>query len=756
MLNSRSHPTGIPENLPMMRDSIYQTKAVRELYARTNRLIELDGNKTIVFKAPTGSGKTVMMAEYLKQLVEHREDTRSFAIIWTAPRQLHIQSKEKLEKYYADSKALRCVSFEELIDRQIGDKEILFLNWESINKKDNIYIRDNEKDFNLSSILQNTRDEGKTIILVIDESHFASKTETSRELIGMFQPKVTIEVSATPNMLGDESVTVYREEVIEEEMIKKRVAINPGFKNEIIRETSEILSIRSIGAEGTDEFVLRMAVQKREELAQAFVKLGVNINPLLLIQLPDKHQGEADFKDDVVKMLEKNHRINVKNGKLAIYLSEDKANLEDITRNDSEVEVMLFKQAIALGWDCPRASILALFRDWKSIQFSIQTVGRILRMPELKYYENDELNTSFVFTSLDDLSIIEDIAGNYLTIQYASRKKDYQQIQLRSVYRKRYREETRLSPKFIRDFLAAADELKLKDLINLQIQKVSIQMLSDGLVTDLDKHPEHIAEIGEHIQRRQNAVEVQKLFDMFARESLKPEFFPEMRSVGRVKDAIHYFFKIRFPHEFTSATTRAQVITLHRENRQYFIDAINRAKEIYSADVVGQKQELITIEEWEIPPSRIYNNRFVELKYKKSILQPYFEAKDARKPEKDFAEFLNNTLANVQWFCKNGESDATSFAVPYIDNYGEIKLFFVDWIIKFNDGRIGLFDTKEGLTAETAKHKAEGLAEYIKVENNKGKNIFGGIIIQKDGSWRFNNSEKYIYSSDLNGWKFLE
>jgi len=740
----------------MIRDSAYQTKAVRELCAKTERLIELDGNKTIVFKAPTGSGKTVMMAEYLKRLVEGREDTRSFAFIWTAPRQLHTQSKEKLETYFADSKALRCVSFEDLIDRQVGDREILFLNWESINKRDNIYIRDNEKDLNLSVILQNTRDAGKIVILVIDESHFASKTEISRELIGMFQPKVTIEVSATPNMQGDESVTVYREEVIKEEMIKKHVVINPGFKNEIIKETTETLFIKSKGEESTDEFVLRMAIEKREELAKAFEALGVNVNPLLIIQLPDKQQGEADFRDDVVKLLEKNHKITVKNGKLAIYLSEDKTNLENITRNDSEVEVMIFKQAIALGWDCPRASILALFRDWKSLQFSIQTVGRILRMPELKYYDNDELNTGFVFTSLEDLSIIEDIAGSYLTVQYASRRKDYQPLRLRSVYPKRFREETRLSPQFIRDFLTAADELKLKSKINLKIENVSIEMLSDGLVADLDKHPEHIAEMGEHVQRRQNVVEIQKLFDAFAREHLLPEFFPEIRSVGRVKDAVHYFFKTRFPHEFTSATTRAQVITLHKENRQYFIDAINRAKEVYNENVGRQKKELVTIQEWEIPSSRNYNNRFAEVKYRKSILQPFLEAKDARKPEKDFAEFLDSTLADVEWFCKNGESDSTSLAVPYTDKDGEIKPFFVDWIVKFNDGRIGLFDTKEGMTAEIAKYKAEGLAAYIEAENKKGKKLFGGIVVPKDGSWRYNDLEKYEYSPDLSGWKFLE
>ncbi len=740
----------------MMRDSVYQDKAVRELCEKTNRLIELEGSKTIVFKAPTGSGKTVMMAEYLKKLVEHREDSRSFAFLWAAPRHLHIQSQEKLEKHYSDSKSLRCLSFEDLIDRQIGDKEILFLNWESINKKDNIYIRENEQDMNLSVILQNTRDAGRTIVLVIDESHFASKTETSRELIAMFEPKVTIEVSATPNMQGDESVTVYREDVIKEEMIKKQIVINPGFRNEITKQTSDTLFIKSMGEESTDEFVLRLAIEKREELAKSFQEIGVKINPLLLIQLPDKQHGESDFKDDVVKILEKNHKITIKNGKLAIYLSEDKVNLENITRNDNEVEVMIFKQAIALGWDCPRASILALFRDWKSLQFSTQTVGRILRMPELKYYDNDELNTGFVFTSLQDLSIIEDLAGSYLTIQYASRRKDYKPIQLYSVYPKRHREETRLSSGFIKIFLQAADELRLMSRINLKVKDARINILSDGLISDLDKHPSQVSESGEYIERRQTILEIQKLFENFARESLAPQFFPEVRSIGRVRESIQRFFTTKYAKDFPNMSTRAQIIVLHEDNKQYFIDVINKAKELYIEDVGKGKKKLEVKENWEIPFSRNYNNRFVEVKYKKSILQPFFELKDVKKPEKDFAEFLNNKLANVEWFCKNGESDATSLAVKYTDKDGVLKPFFVDWIVKFKDGKIGLFDTKEGITAETAKYKAEGLAAYIKEENKKGKKLFGGIVVPKDKSWRFNDSEKYDYSPDLKGWKFLE
>src|SRR5690606_31232374 len=98
--------------------------------------------------------------------------------------------------------------------------------------------------------------------------------------------------------------------------------------------------------------------------------------------------------------------------------SEEKENLENIAKNNNEAEVLIFKQAIALGWDCPRAQILVLFRDWKSLTFSVQTVGRIMRMPEPTkgHYENDVLNMGYVYTNLSDIDIKEDVARSYVTI----------------------------------------------------------------------------------------------------------------------------------------------------------------------------------------------------------------------------------------------------------------------------------------------------------------------------------------------------
>ena len=84
----------------------YQDNAVSELYSSSTSLLQKAGNKVIVFRAPTGSGKTIVMAEFLRKLVTENATGLTLSFIWAAPRQLHIQSKDKLERYYYENKAL--------------------------------------------------------------------------------------------------------------------------------------------------------------------------------------------------------------------------------------------------------------------------------------------------------------------------------------------------------------------------------------------------------------------------------------------------------------------------------------------------------------------------------------------------------------------------------------------------------------------------------------------------------------------------
>ena len=726
-----------------MQLKIYQENAIDDLLTKSKRLLGYSGGKKLVFKAPTGSGKTIMMAEFLKQLVDDKEVRQSLGFIWTAPRQLHIQSRDKLENYFETSRALKCSYFEDLDDRKISENEILFFNWESINKADNIYIRDNEQEFNLSKVLERAKEEGRELILVIDEAHHHATTDISQGLIQMIGPKLTIEVTATPATITDEDekVFVQLDDVKKEGMVKKAVVLNDDFDSFI--KQGKIKTQKLSG--GSEELVIDAAMEKRQELVKDFQKAKVNVNPLVLIQLPDRKTSLEDrIRERVESILKNKYKITTEKGnnKLAIWLSGEHINKENVEKQDSEVEVLIFKQAIALGWDCPRAQILVLFRQWHSPIFSIQTVGRIMRMPEPDkgHYENEILNYGYVYTNLDNIEIQEDIAKDYITI-YTSKRRFDPKLSLLSCYPKRHREKTRLSPLFIDIFLKQAKEYNLKKQIDIKAKRFDLKIISDYKAEDVDALAG--AKIIGDKEIKASGFDMQKLFDFFVRNNLTP-FYPEDRSVGRVKEAIYKFFEQELKMWYGDVWEEIVQIILSDKNSRHFVNVLDKAKEKYQSEVVKRESEMANVENWNIPESLPYGREYSAVNVKKSIMHPFY-SDEKWKPEAAFIDFLEKS-EKVEWWFKNGDRDATFFAVRY-DN-GEEKPFYVDFIVKLKDDRIGLFDTKAGLTKQIAGPKIDGLYKYIQNENKKGKKLFGGIVTNTDnrnycGRWvYFERSEK--------------
>ncbi|MFH0892459.1 MAG: hypothetical protein V1867_06805 [Candidatus Falkowbacteria bacterium] len=314
-------------------------------------------------------------------------------------------------------------------------------------------------------------------------------------------------------------------------------------------------------------------------------------------------------------------------------------------------------------------------------------------------------------------------------------------------------------------FFQAADELKLKDRISLKHSIVDTKLIASGKIYDVDKETKSIEKKGT-LDIPKNEVELQNAFDYFSRENLAP-FAPELRSIKRINDSLYRFFDRSFKMGVDD-WPKVQAIVLAEENRQAVIDVINRAKEFYQEKVGKGKHELIRGEEaWNVPETINYNLKFEKKDYPRSVIRPYYARINSKQPsllenytedsvnEELFIGYLEKAK-KVKWWFKNGKQDALYFAVPYTEN-GQEKPFYVDFIIMMKDGQIGLFDTKGGIYAKTAKERAEGLAAYIAAENKKGKKLFGGIVIKDQNSWRYHDSKKYFYDPDnLKDWKFLD
>ncbi len=137
-------------------------------------------------------------------------------------------------------------------------------------------------------------------------------------------------------------------------------------------------------------------------------------------------------------------------------------------------------------------------------------------------------------------------------------------------------------------------------------------------------------------------------------------------------------------------------------------------------------------------------------------MKPYYVSVESN-PEREFIKLLEDKNNSVKWWYKNGESDKKYFAIKYKDSQGIERSFYVDFVTMTYDGRIGLFDPKGGITIQVAKEKAEALAKYIKLQNEKyGKNLWGGIAVNLNGSWKYNDAEAFTENLNTKDWKFLQ
>ena len=239
----------------------YQEEAVDSLVQNIYRLLKRPKTRhPFVFKAPTGAGKTVMMAAFLNKFCEELPEKldlekRKACFVWIAPNKLYIQSYNAIKGYFSEMRSIKPVFFENITDGFIKPNEVLFVNWESINKEKNLMVRENEQNKTLFSYVNQARIEDTEIIVIIDEEHMFANPKTAKraeEVLQKIKPKIEIRVSATPTTNSDYKTVVEREEVIKEEMIKEGIMLNP-ILDTFVQE----------GGKSLDQTLTDIAVKKR-------------------------------------------------------------------------------------------------------------------------------------------------------------------------------------------------------------------------------------------------------------------------------------------------------------------------------------------------------------------------------------------------------------------------------------------------------------------------------------------------------------
>jgi type III restriction enzyme len=767
----------------------YQEKAVGELIATFKTLlIKEEQKKVCVFQAPTGSGKTLMTAKFIEEIIrEVPEMDLCFVWISIGKGELHLQSKHSLERVFGGAPRVSLVEEEFTGGRErIIRNEVVVVNWEKLRSKEretgdwkNILMKDGEK-LNFRDVLSKTREQRK-VIMIIDESHIGATAERTNELRDEINADVILEMSATPKITPDPRdlargtagyVFVEPKDVIDEGMIKKELIINEKI-DEITDDEAD-----------SQEVVLQTAYKKRLELKKLFEKEKANINPLVLVQIPTAEAGEDKIKAVRKFLADKGiteRKDGVGNGKLAIWLSEQKSETLDwVSEPDNEIEFLIFKQAIDTGWDCPRAHILVKFRESHSETFEIQTVGRILRMPEQKHYASEDLNRGYIYTNVQSIIVKkEEYNPNIIKHLKAVRKEVYKPIKLTSYYKSRadYGDITSsFTPVFEK---TACEHFGLKGDHTLFAQNVE-KVEKEGVILDVKKYQQDIIanakiegttfdEIEGKIDSAARARltiagnDLQALFEQIIKERLG-SFKNVKRSVPAVKTALYTWFrKYLGSKAWPEEMILVQMVLAHNGNRKQFEEILASAIEKYKA--VREKEILKRVEEseqfydFEIAKESFFNQHTDErVEHEKFVYEPCYLSASRLNPEKNFEKFLAENSDKIVWWWKNGENKQDYFGIKYEYPVGVIHTFYPDYLVQLTDGRIGIIETKDMGDRDGGnytKAKAEKLQEYIKEQ--KGKKLFGGIAIEKSDGWKINQKSVYDWSKcEKNDWSDWE
>lgn len=718
----------------------FQENCVDFLYDKTTA----EGTKQIVtVKAPTGAGKTVILVKYVDTYLKNTDGKTAF--VWLCPGKgnLEEQSKDRMDSLapHIDTRSL-------LYSMLCGfdGRSVTFINWELVTRKKNNALKESERK-NLFDKIEEAHQNGIKFIVIIDEEH-ENNTSKANTIIEAFDPIHIIRVSATPNKVPhQEFYEIPEDEVIDAGLITRAIYVNEGVKDsERIEDDYDVL--------------IKLADLKRQEIQGAYDSIHVDIRPLVLIQFPVGQPETIKAVEDKLASM----GYTYDNGMVNIWMSDQKVISDDLTEANGSPAFLLMKQAVATGWDCPRAKILVKLREGGSERFQIQTIGRIRRMPERKHY---------FFPAVLDYCFIYTLDTEYKNDLLTELDKAYQ---VRKLF---------VKPE-VRDFSLT------KEMRNLDIDRNIGEREMLRRVYDHFKEKYHLGtrmadnrlalesagfnfshEIDSHVLRGEfrtttdltNAstskkVEIKTKINTHTHGIYLMHSVDEIKTITavpaqKIRNILQRLFR-------KGKKTRFKLIALDTSDFYAFI--INNVKllkqDFREIKATDQNKQLVMVQpkttKFTIPESELYKFGVVKkiVPMKKNVYAGYtneFITSETRKsmPERLFERFCEKCDA-VEWVYKNGDAGQQYFSVMYQDGFEKQWLFYPDYIIKLTNGQVWIIETKGGMQDGHTKNID------IQVENkfNAFKKYAGqyhvnwGFVRDRDEELYFCNTE---YTDEMDG-----
>lgn len=436
----------------------FQIKALRNLLAKVT---EAQGSyqrtnvpQVVSMQAPTGAGKTIIMAAFIESIFTgysdnygaYFEEKPNSIFVWLSDSpELNEQSKDKIEFKTTKLVLGQCETItEESFDKEmLEDGHIYFLNTQKISRSGNLTRRSDRRQYTIWDTLENTiREKSDRLFFIIDEAHRGAKTKREKgtdttimqrfikgynytyDGIARCMPPmpIVIGMSATAarfnELIGDTTSTLHKcitiaDEVRSSGLLKDRIVITyPDDKT----KNNDMVLLEA----ATEEWD-----KKRRHWNQyCSDQKSAHVDPIFVIQVSPGSGGkisDTNLEDVIAKIEEKLGR-KFAHGEVVHCFGDSAAlkinglnipheNASDIV-NNHKIKVVLFKEALSTGWDCPRAETMMSFRRAEDATYIAQLLGRMIRTPlQSHILRDDYLNDVKLYLPYFDKGTVTDVVN---------------------------------------------------------------------------------------------------------------------------------------------------------------------------------------------------------------------------------------------------------------------------------------------------------------------------------------------------------
>ncbi|WP_330637485.1 DEAD/DEAH box helicase family protein [Blautia sp. NSJ-157] len=411
----------------------FQKQAVNEMRLRVamalNNYRMLKIPQVVSLQAPTGSGKTIIMSALIEDIFygsEQFTEQPEAIFVWLSDSpQLNEQSKQKIELKADKIRMDQCVVIsDESFDREIlEDGHIYFLNTQKLGKAGNLSRHSDTRQYTIWETIENTaREKADRLYFIIDEAHRGMQGRQAGTATTIMQRFIKgsseQNLSPIPVVIGM-SATAERFNSLVGQATNStlhKVIISPAqVRQSGLLKDRIVITYPEDPIKHGDMAVLQAATDEWQDKCKHWYQYTyeqhyTNVNPVFVIQVcagSGTKVSDTDLDDVIAKIEERMGDSFKENEVVHTFGSTGTLSIHGLTvphiepseiAEDRRIRVVLFKENLSTGWDCPRAETMMSFRRAEDATYIAQLLGRMVRTPlQCHVLVDDSLNDVRLF-----------------------------------------------------------------------------------------------------------------------------------------------------------------------------------------------------------------------------------------------------------------------------------------------------------------------------------------------------------------------